>query len=189
MNGFRVVLDACVLYPAALRDLLLELAVFDLYKPHWSEHIHQEWMRAILRERPELSIAQLLRTREFMDQSAEEALVTGYEPLIDGLQLPDPDDRHVLAVALVCHADAIVTFNLKDFPEEILNTWGIEAIHPDDFIRYQFDLNLPQVCAAAKRIRSRLKNPPCTAAEYVDRLQQLGLPRTAQCYRQCLALL
>nr|WP_240954002.1 PIN domain-containing protein [Solimonas marina] len=131
----------------------------------------------------------LLRTRELMDRHAEDALVIGYEPLIDGLTLPDAKDRHVLAAAIHAHADAIVTFNLKDFPDTVLGPLGIEAIHPDDFITYQFDLNVPRVCAAAKRIRQRLKNPPRCAEEYVDRLRIVGLPRTAERYRECLALI
>lgn len=189
MNGFRVVLDACVLYPAPLRDLLLQLAIADLYKAHWTDDIHEEWTRAVLRERPELNAEALRRTRELMDQNCLDARVEGYQPLIESLDLPDPDDRHVLAAAIRSRADAIVTFNLKDFPTDVLQGWGIEAIHPDDFVTYQFDLNMPRVCAAAKLIRSRLKNPPRTPAEYVERLRLVGLPRTAERYRECLALL
>lgn len=189
MNGFRVVFDACVLYPAPLRDLLMELALAGMYKSHWTDAIHDEWIRAVLRERTDLSAASLARTRELMNLYAEDALVTGYEPLIDGLILPDAKDRHVLAAAIHSRADAIVTFNLKDFPESALKPWGIEAIHPDDFITYQFDLHVPHVCAAAKRIRERLKNPPRSAEEYIDRLRIVGLPRTAERYRDCLMLI
>lgn len=189
MNRFRVVLDACVLYPAPLRDLLLELAISGLFKAHWTAMIHDEWVRAVLRERPDLAACQLARTRELMDLHAEDALVEGFENLIAGLCLPDPDDRHVLAAAIRCRADAIVTFNLKDFPGGALVEAGIEAIHPDDFIAYQFDLNVPKVCAAAKRIRERLKSPPRSAAEYVECLRTMGLPRTAARYADCLPLI
>lgn len=189
MNRFRVVLDACVLYPAPLRDLLLELAISGLYKAHWSHDIHEEWIRAVLRERPDLTASKLTRTRQLMDQHAEDAVVEGYEPLVTSLSLPDPDDRHVLAAAIRCRADAIVTFNLKDFPDDVLREWGVEAIHPDDFLKYQFDLNMPRVCAAAKRIRGRLKSPPRTAEEYVERLRLVGLPGAAERYRSCLALI
>ncbi len=189
MNRFRVVLDACVLYPAPLRDLLLELAISGLYKAHWSSAIHIEWIRAVLRERSDLDEQKLLRTRQLMDLHSEDALVEGHEALIEGLQLPDPDDRHVLAAAIHSRADAIVTFNLKDFPEDQLRPWGIEAIHPDDFLTYQFDLNVPKVCAAAKRIRTRLKAPPHSAASYIERLRQCGLPRAADRYHACLSLI
>ena len=189
MNGFRVVLDACVLYPAPLRDLLLQLTIAGLYKAHWTDDINAEWMRAVLRTRPELNAEALQRTRHCMDLHCMDARVEGYQLLIESLTLPDPDDRHVLAAAIHSRADAIVTFNLKDFPASTLNEWGIEAIHPDDFVTYQFDLNVPKVCAAAKLIRSRLSNPPRTAQQYVDRLRQVGLPRTADRYSECLALL
>ena len=95
MNRFRVVLDACVLYPAPLRDLLLELAISGLFKVHWTAKIHDEWIRAVLRERPDLAASQLARTRDLMDLHSEDALVEGFENLIAGLCLPDPDDRHV----------------------------------------------------------------------------------------------
>jgi predicted nucleic acid-binding protein len=189
MNRFRVVLDACVLYPAPLRDLLLELAISGLYKAHWSPDIHEEWIRAVLRERPDLTADNLARTRLLMDQHSEDALVDGYEPLVNSLSLPDPNDRHVLAVAIRCRADAIITFNLKDFPDQALQAWGVEAIHPDDFLKYQFDLNVPKVCGAAKRIRARLTAPARSAEEYVERLRLVGLPGAAERYRSCLALI
>lgn len=189
MNRFRVVFDACVLYPAAVRDLLMELAVAGLYKSHWTNEIHDEWIRNVLEDRPDLEPAQLTRTRELMDANSQDALVEGYERLISTIELPDPDDRHVVAAALHCRADAIVTFNLRDFPPGILNELGLEAIHPDDFISYQFDIDAPRTCAAAKRIRTRLVNPRYSPAEYMDCLRGAGLPRTADRYSDWLALL
>lgn len=189
MNRFRVVLDACVLYPAPVRDLLMELAVAGLYKAHWSDEIHDEWMRNVLRNRPDLKAQQLARTRELMDAYSEDALVEGFDVLIPTITLPDPDDRHVVAAALQCRADAIVTFNLPDFPEAALSTLGLEAIHPDDFITFQFDLDAPKTCAAAKRIRTRLKNPPRSPSEYIDCLKAVGLPRTADRYTDWATLL
>jgi predicted nucleic acid-binding protein len=76
-----------------------------------------------------------------MDAHALDALVTGYQNLSESLVLPDPKDRYVLAAAIVGQADAIVTFNLDDFPEDILRPYAIEAIHPDDFLVCQFDLS------------------------------------------------
>lgn len=189
MNRFRVVLDACVLYPAPLRDLLLELALSGLFKAHWTAAIHDEWIRAVLRDRADLTPGQLAHTRELMDAHSEDSLVEDYECLIDGLNLPDSDDRHVLAAAIRCRADAIVTFNLKDFPAQALAEVGIEAIHPDDFIVYQFDLHAAKAYLAAKRIRARLKSPPRSAAEYVERLRIMGLPQTAARYGDCLPLI
>jgi hypothetical protein len=95
----RAFLDASVIYPAALRDLLMRLTMADLYQARWSRHIHEEWIRAVLRNRPDLSAEQLRRVRDAMDANVEDCLVTGYEPLVGSLTLPDPHDRHVLAAA------------------------------------------------------------------------------------------
>lgn len=189
MARFRVVLDACTLYPAPIRDLLMELTVAGLYKAHWTDAIHEEWIRNVLLDRPDLTRDQLTRTRELMDQYAEDALVTQYQDLEPALQLPDTNDRHVLAAAIRCHADAIVTFNLKDFPQDALDPWGLEAIDPDDFVIYQFDLNMPAVCGAAKSVRKRLRSPAFSAADYVTALSKCGLVRTAERFRDCLPLI
>lgn len=178
-----------MLYPAPIRDLLLELAAAEMFAAHWTDRIHDEWIRSVLRDRPDLKAEQLQRTRVLMDAHSEDAVVEGYEPLIDSLNLPDPDDRHVLAAALRCQADAIVTSNLQDFPDDALRPWGLEAVHPDDFLINQFDLNFAAVCTAAKTIRQRLKSPARTADEYVAMLRRVGLPRTADRFQQCLPLI
>lgn len=189
MGRFRVVFDACVLYPAQVRDLLMELAVAGLYKSHWSQEIHEEWIRNVLADRPELGPEQLERTRQLMDAYSQDAVVDNYQSLIPSIELPDPGDRHVVAVALRCRADAIVTFNLRDFPDTALAAHGLEAIHPDDFISFQFDLDAPRTCAAVRRIRQRLKAPPMSAEDYLDRLRTSGLPRAADRYAEWLPLL
>lgn len=133
MAKFSAIYDACVLYPAPLRDLLMQLALTDLFKARWTDQIHQEWIEALLR-RDKYDRKVLERTRELMDASVRDAKVSGYEALIEALVLPDPDDRHVLAAAIKAGANAIVTFNLKDFPSDVLSKYGIEAIHPDEFV-------------------------------------------------------
>lgn len=139
MARFSVVYDANVLYPAPLRDLLMRLALTDLFKAHWTTSIHNEWIEALLRQGKHTR-KKLEHVRDLMDAHVKDALVTGYEPLIEGLSLPDPNDRHVLAAAIVCGADAIVTFNQEDFPADTLKPYGIDVIHPDDFIYYQIDM-------------------------------------------------
>jgi len=115
ISSFTVVYDACVLYPAPLRDFLMWLALSGCFRARWSEQIHAEWKRNLLRNRPDLSAAQLDRTSTLMNDAIPDSLVCGYEKLIPGLFLPDPDDRHVLAAAIRCGASVIVTFNRKDF--------------------------------------------------------------------------
>ena len=140
MSHFTVVYDDCVLHPALLRDLLMHLAMSNLFRAKWSDEIHDEWIRNVLRERPDLSRENLQRTRQKMDKIVD-GLVTGYESLIPGLTLRDEDDRHILAAAIRAGADVIVTFNLKDFPAAYLNQFGIEPQHPDEFIFHLISLN------------------------------------------------
>jgi hypothetical protein len=178
LSRFTVILDACVLYPAPLRDLLVSLAETGLFRGRWTDEIHEEWIRNVLKKRPNVSPAVLNRTRSLMDDAVLDCIVTGYASLIEGLILPDPDDRHVLAAAIVAGADAIVTFNLKDFPEGELSKFGIDALHPDDFVVAQIGINHAAVCAAAKRQRERLRNPPKSVVEFLDSLSIQGLPQT-----------
>ncbi len=178
MSYFTALFDACVLHPAPLRDLLMHLALTDLFRAKWTDAIHDEWMRSVLECRPDLSREQLQRTRKLMDAHVRDCLVTGYEDLIPALVLPDPDDRHVLAAAIRSGADVIVTYNLSDFPPESLTKWGITPLHPDEFIFHLIDLAAPLVCIAAKRHRESLKNPPKTVDEYLGTLERQALART-----------
>jgi predicted nucleic acid-binding protein len=98
----------------------MHLAMSGLFRAKWSTDVHEEWITAWLRNRPDRSRQKLERMRMLLDKHAEDALVTGYENLIDGLHLPDPDDRHVLAAAIRGRADVIVKANVKDFPAEVL---------------------------------------------------------------------
>ncbi len=184
MANFSAVYDACVLYPAPLRDLLLQLAIADLFRAHWTADIHKEWMRNVAADRPDLMPEQLERTRELMDAHVRDCLVHGYESLIPSIDLPDNDDRHVLAAAIVAGADLIVTYNLKDFPKDKLETYGIEAQHPDEFLTHLIDLAPSQVCAAVATIRKRLRKPPRTVAEYIDTIEQQQLPQMASALRE-----
>ncbi|HLA85453.1 MAG TPA: PIN domain-containing protein [Thermoguttaceae bacterium] len=178
MPGQIVLYDACVLYPAPLRDLLMHLALTDLFHARWTNEIHEEWIGKVLLNRPDLNRRQLERTRRLMNEYARDCLVEGYEELIPRLQLPDLHDRHVLAAAIHSEATVIVTFNLKDFPPAQLEPFDIEARHPDDYIVEQFDLEPRLACAAARRHRTSLKNPPKSVAEYLDTLSRQQLPKT-----------
>ena len=175
---FTAIFDACMLYPAPLRDLLLQLATTGLFRAKWSADIHEEWITAVLRERKDLKRAQLDRTRELMDAHTHDCVVTGHEALISALQLPDPGDRHVLAAAIRGRADVVVTSNLTDFPKAVLSSYDIEAQHPDDFLAHLIDLAPPAVCVAARVCRGRLKNPPVTVDQYLAALERLRLPQT-----------
>lgn len=178
VSNFTALFDACVLYPAPLRDLLMHLALTDLFRAKWTEEIHDEWIRNVLINRPDLTKDQLQRTRVLMNSHVRDCLVIGYQDLIPSLTLPDMNDRHVLAAAICAGADVIVTSNLKDFPVDTLNQYGIEAQHPDEFITHLINLAPPVICEAAKRQRMSLKNPPKSVEELLSAYEGQGLVRT-----------
>jgi hypothetical protein len=156
----------------------MELAVADLYRAKWSDAVHEEWIRAVLLDRSDLTREQLERTRDLMNAHVRDALVVDFERLINVLDLPDPDDCHVLAAAIRGRADLIVTTNLKDFPPDTLRRWGIEAQHPDEFLTHQFHLSQPLFLQAVKTVRLRLKHPPKSVEDYLDTLRAQGLLAT-----------
>lgn len=178
------VLDACVLYSAPLRDFLLRLGYAKLIRPLWSEEIHAEWMRNLLRKRSDLQPERLERTRREMDAKFPNSLVSGYERLVSTLQLPDPDDRHVLAVAIHGKASWIVTFNLADFPESVLAPFGIRAITPDDFVLLLIAYDAEAFLDGVARHRAALTRPPKTVDEYLTTLERQRLPKTVAFLRE-----
>jgi predicted nucleic acid-binding protein len=187
--AFSALVDSCVLYPAPIRDVLMHLALTDLYRARWSAAIHDEWIRSVLANRPDLTRSQLERTRDLMDAHARDALVTGYEDLIPSLNLPDPNDRHILAAAIHGRVDVIVTFNLKDFPAEYVSRFGIDAQHPDLFLIHLLDLAPGVVLEALKRLRHTLQHPPVNIDAYLTRLEVQGLTGFVAKLREFHALL
>lgn len=185
---YTVVLDACVLYPRLLRDVLLSLAHADLYTAKWTERIEQEWTDALLKIRPDHA-ARVAHAVDQMRAAVPDCLVSDYEALIDGLQLPDPDDRHVLAAAIRGNADAIVTFNTRHFPVQELATFDIELQTPDQFVLNQVMLHPPKALSAIKRMRLRWNRPEMSAAQMVDLFEQRQLAATAAHLRDALELI
>lgn len=177
-HHYTALLDANVLYPAPMRDVLMQLAVTDIFNAKWSEDIHREWIDALIRNEPHRDRTALERTRDLMNQATRDCLVTGYEAIVPSLELPDPNDRHVLAAAIVGRCDVVVTQNLKDFPEDALEPYGIEALHPDEFLSNHLALAPGLFCSALRKVRARLKDPPYTAGDYLAILTQQGLVET-----------
>ena len=189
MKITTAIYDANTLYPAPLRDLLIRLAQAGLVQARWTDAIHDEWIRNVLTKNPRLTPDQLARTRDRMNQAVRDCLVTGYQPLIPSLSLPDPDDRHVLAAAIRAGARVIVTYNLKDFPAENLTGFDVEAWHPDDFLVELLDAAPGQFCDAVKRQRESLRNPPYSAGELLATFERLGLTQTVALLREFIAVL
>lgn len=175
----RALLDANVLYPAMLRSLLIDLAVADLYAAFWTNEIHDEWIRNLASHRPELDRAKLERTRALMDQALETALLRDVPPLAAAITLPDGDDRHVLAAALHAGADVIVTQNLRDFPVQVLEPLGLQAVAPEDFLLELLGADPHRLTGAVRAGRLRLRAPPFTAQAYLAALAPQGLPLLA----------
>lgn len=180
MAQLRVVLDACVLYSAPLRDTFLRLAIHDLFQARWTDRILDEWVDNLVVKRPDLNRPRLERTRRLMNTHVQDAIVTGYEPLIETVTLPDADDRHVFAAAIHCNATLIITFNLKDFPPSHLAQYGVEAQHPDQFILGLLTANTPKVCAVLRRQRSMLMKPPVSVDDFLGTLSEQGLGQTVE---------
>jgi len=184
MTTISAVYDACVLYPASLRDFLLRLAFADLVSPFWSKEIHDEWTHSLLRNRPNLKRENLERTRREMDYHFPDGLVRGYEFIIPTLTLPDPGDRHVLAAAIHVKAKYIVTLNLKHFPKTALEPYGIEAVSPEEFVLQLIQNDPNHVLQAVKDHRRELTRPPKTVDEYLATLEKQHLPKTVAFLRE-----
>jgi hypothetical protein len=173
------VYDACILFPATLRDLMLRLAAADLVQPRWSDRILDECFRNILLKRPELSAEALARTRMRMCAAFPDAMVADDATVGPVFGLPDADDVHVVEAAIRADAASIVTFNLRDFPERVLDPFRIGAIHPDDLVLTLLDEAPGRVCAVVEGQALALKKPPTTLTDLVGRIRNQGLPRSA----------
>jgi predicted nucleic acid-binding protein len=167
-------LDANVLYPARLRDLLIRLAIAGVYQARWSEQILDECFRNLREDRPDLTDAQLSRTRRLMTTALPDAVVTGYEDRSVEHDLPDPDDHHVLAAAATAQATLLVTANLKDFPDDKIPV-GLVVVSPDEFVCRLTDDDLDTVVGVIEAQAAALTNPPMTAGELLDGLEAVGL--------------
>ena len=183
--AFVALYDANVLYPGSLRDLLVRLGQSGLFQAKWTEQTLDETFVAIARDQPELE-GKLTRTRRLMNEAIADVMVTGYEPLIPSLDLPDPDDRHVLAAAIVCNAQIIVTANLRHFPDAGLERFNIEAQSPDEFVINLIELAPALVVNIMKDQALALTRPKTTFEELLERLRGAGLPRATAAIRQQL---
>lgn len=186
-STFTVVYDACVLYPASLRDLLIRLGQTGVFRARWTQRIVEEALRSLARDRPDLDSARLQRTGELINTSIRDCLVTGYDQLTASLQLPDEDDRHVLAAAVRCGAQVIVTNNLRDFPSEALAPLGVEAQTPDEFVQHVVELAPETVAQVLVEQATALRRPPMTVWNLIDRLAHSGLVEAMRSIRPWVA--
>ncbi|TDP93954.1 PIN domain-containing protein [Labedaea rhizosphaerae] len=181
--AFVVLYDANVLYPSTLRDVLIRIAQGGLVQAKWTDRILDETFSSIKRNHPDIDIAKLDRTRVLMNQAVLDCLVTGYEPLEHAFELPDPDDRHVLAAAVKSQAQVIVTENIRDFPDHVLEPLGIETKTADEFLVDQYWLNEARVVSAIQQVADSWKKPPGIYEDVLDRLAASGLLEVTELLR------
>ena len=174
-----VVYDSNILYPALLRDLLIRLAESDLIEARWTDKILDEMVRAITLNRPEL-VDRIKRTRSVIKQNLPDSLVSGYEYLIPKLQLPDSNDRHVLAAAIHCGASIIVTDNLKDFPDSVLSRYKIVANSPDRFLSDLLRSDPTKVIHVIGNLSANLLKPPIEFLELLDSFSKNHMPKAVE---------
>jgi predicted nucleic acid-binding protein len=174
---FTAVLDTNVIYPVIIRDLLFWFAYYDLYTPKWSHHIFDEWKEVM--QRKGVSPEEAEKRVRKANLAFPDALVQNYEGLIELLNLPDEKDRHVLAAAIKTNAHIIVSNNIKDFPEEVPDNYGLKIKTPDDFLTDIIDLNTEIAIEAFKEMVLNKKNPDWDEYEVLDSLRRNGLVDTA----------
>jgi predicted nucleic acid-binding protein len=182
MADYTALFDSCVLYPFTVRDTLIRLALTGLFRAKWTSKIDQEWLENLATNGKERN--KLTRTRDLMRAAVLDWEVVGYEPIIESLNLPDANDRHVLAAAIVGKADTIITTNVKHFPGAGLEAYDLEAQHPDDFVACQFDLKEQAVIASFKKQRTSLKSPAMSVDEFLHSLERSQLWQTAERLRK-----
>ncbi len=176
---FKAVLDTNVLFPMVQRDILLWFAYFDLYTPVWSMHILAEFEKVVREKYPNLTESQIRKIVDLPGKAFPFASVRNYESIIDTIELNDPNDRHILAVAIKSNSDVIVTNNLKDFPRKYLQTFEIESKHPDDFLCDIIDIDHLRASEAFHEMVLNKRKPDLNEFEVLDMLRKNNLKNSA----------
>ncbi len=152
----RVMIDACVLYPTVMREVLLGIARAGLFQARWSDRVLEEWARATRKLGPE---AEIFARGEIaaLEIDFPDARITVPPEAGRRFHLPDPDDVHVLAAAVVGSCDGIMTVNNKDFPRGALSDEGLARFNPDEFCCRMFDEAPDVVRAVAEAVLDRAR--------------------------------
>ncbi|UMB59903.1 PIN domain-containing protein [Lutibacter sp. A80] len=174
---FIGILDTNVIYPIEIRDILFWFAHYDLFTPKWSKHIFEEWERVMIRKG--ITQVEAKKRSNIANQAFPDAFVENYENLIPNIELPDKDDKHVLAAAIKTNANVIVTNNLKDFPQDYLAKFSISAKSADDFIADIIDLNNEKAIMAFRELVMNRRNPNLDEYQVLDNLRKNGLTNSA----------
>lgn len=181
--SFPALFDTNVLYGALLNDYVLTLADYGLFRPLWSADILRELRKNL---NAALEDPGLVDKRvSTMERYFPDAMVEGYEPLIDQMT-NDPKDRHVLAAAVRGGAEVLVTFNRKDFPRASTAGFDVEVVHPDAFLLDQLDLYPAPTLRALEEVVSAYDSPAMTIDDFLLSLARAGVPQFADAAREKL---
>ncbi|MHA6759483.1 PIN domain-containing protein [Streptacidiphilus sp. PAMC 29251] len=168
-------MDTNVLFPFSVMDLMLALTEDSIHEIVWSERLLSEWERVIIREqhRSTASAAAVTRAiRQFFADS--EIPETAYAHLVEQMPGDDPDDRHHTAAALAARAEALITWNLADFPAAALADLGLRVLDPDTYLCELYRELPDEVSDTVIRLASEKRNPPTTVREALNRLTKAG---------------
>lgn len=180
------VLDSNIIYPVIIRDFLFWIAYYDLFIPKWSKTIFYVWKNVMIRKG--INEIEAEKRTQKANLAFPYALVKNYNNLIKELELPDINDRHVLAVAIKAKADFIITKNLKDFPPDYLNTFNIQVLTPDDFIINLLNEKPDIILKAFKEMVINKKKPPKTEKKVIQSLKRNGLIKTVKELQELLKI-
>ncbi len=176
MSKYRALIDANVWYSAVLRDVFIEFAYWDFYKPLWSNEIFNETQRNLEFSSSDYA-ATFIRHKSYIFDLFPDGLVIDFTGHAGPLKDVHVKDEHVLAAALVGGADALVTFNTRDFPLDAFERYGLDIVHPDDFLLDQFFLNPQNSLTALARLLNDYSNPVLTVQEYASRITAASCPK------------
>lgn len=188
ISTFTAFFDSNVFFGARLRSLVVEMAQSGLFRARWSEDVHREWMDAVAANRRGIDLQALARVKSQMNAAVLDCVTTDYQCLVGSLTLPDPEDRHVLAAAIVARASVIVTFNEKDFPARELARFGLHTRHPDDFISDLESLDSALFVEMVSNDLAHYVRPPLSIGAYCEALERAGVPKTAGLIRALAVL-
>lgn len=174
------VFDACILYPFHLRNIVTQAAVDRLVEARWTDAIHEEWIRSVAARVPTIPIERLQNTRELMNQALPTAMVDGYEDHIPAVNLPDPNDRHVVAAGIAAIASVILTWNLRHFPAKELKKFGLRKDTPDAFLSGLYDQVPDLMTSSLANARRNLTKSRVSAGNFIDILKNQQLVEVAK---------
>jgi hypothetical protein len=178
------VFDACILYPFHLRNILVQAAVDRLVEARWTDQIQNEWIRNLVRATSSVQVERLSITRKLMNDALPAATVSGYEDYIATVNLPDPDDRHVVAAGIAAGATMILTWNLRDFPAKELKKFGLRKQTPDTLLTNVYEKVPDLIIGSLANARRNLSKTRVSASDFLDILANQKLAELASKMRK-----